>query len=263
MSEANQKKADRRKHVLAKSGIEYTEYALNFQEGCFHGCTYPCYARVIKRVTSGDWMKPVDVPDAVEKLMADIGRLKGERPEVMMSTSHDPFQPQEVRTRLARKLILILIDEGFPIRILTKSHLIAEDPVLVNAMREYAPTGKIVVGFTIISTDEAVRKKWEPNTPPYHMRIESAKRLSAMGIPVWVSVEPILPYSDDWKNVVKVLGRHVDHFIFSKLNYNAISTKAIKDGWWARTRDEIAKVCKEFPVNNFIIKDDLLNVKSS
>ncbi len=52
-----------RKTLLYKSGVEYADYGLNHAEGCSHGCTYPCYAMMMKKrcgiiKTYKEWLKP-------------------------------------------------------------------------------------------------------------------------------------------------------------------------------------------------------------
>jgi len=53
-----------RKTLLYKSGVEYADYALNHAEGCTHGCTYPCYAMMMKKrcgviASYQDWVRPI------------------------------------------------------------------------------------------------------------------------------------------------------------------------------------------------------------
>jgi DNA repair photolyase len=60
-----------RKTLLYKSGVEYADYGLNHAEGCSHGCTYPCYAMMMKKrhgIVSSyeDWIKPKIVSNALE-----------------------------------------------------------------------------------------------------------------------------------------------------------------------------------------------------
>jgi DNA repair photolyase len=38
-----------RKTLIYKSNVEYADYCLNHVEGCAHGCTYPCYAMMLKK----------------------------------------------------------------------------------------------------------------------------------------------------------------------------------------------------------------------
>ena len=82
-----------RRHVLSKSKIEYVSHALNFREGCAHGCQY-CYARIIKRQPYLKWRYGShDVDFAVALLNNDVGdlRRRGEVPTaILVSSSHDP-----------------------------------------------------------------------------------------------------------------------------------------------------------------------------
>ena len=70
-----------RKTLLYKSGVEYADYAINHAEGCSHGCTYPCYAMMMKKrcgviKTYKDWLTPKIVGNALELLDKEIPKYK-------------------------------------------------------------------------------------------------------------------------------------------------------------------------------------------
>ena len=40
-----------RKTMLYKTGVEYGDYTMNHIQGCAHGCKYPCYAFMMKKLS--------------------------------------------------------------------------------------------------------------------------------------------------------------------------------------------------------------------
>ena len=39
-----------RKSLIYKTGVEYGDYTINHIQGCSHGCKYPCYAFLLKKL---------------------------------------------------------------------------------------------------------------------------------------------------------------------------------------------------------------------
>src|SRR4030043_1647087 len=85
-----------RKSLLYKSNVEYADYSLNHVEGCSHGCTYPCYAMMLKKRCGviknyKEWIEPKLVGNALGLLDVEIPRYKKDINYVYLSFSTDPF----------------------------------------------------------------------------------------------------------------------------------------------------------------------------
>lgn len=70
-----------RKSMLYKTGVEYGDYAMNYVQGCSHGCRYPCYAYLMAkrfgRVRSyEEWCRPKLVANTLALLEKEIPRLR-------------------------------------------------------------------------------------------------------------------------------------------------------------------------------------------
>ena len=86
----------KRKSLLYKSGVEYADYGLNHAEGCSHGCTYPCYAMMMKKrcgiINSyKEWTTPKIVSNALELLDKEIPKYKDDVKFVYLCFVTDPF----------------------------------------------------------------------------------------------------------------------------------------------------------------------------
>ena len=142
------------KNILSKSQIY--DYALNPYVGCQHNCVY-CYARFMKRFTGHKerWGEFVDVKiNAAELLANEIKKKKIGR--VWISGVCDPYQPLEKRYMLTKRCLDILVENGWPFTVLTKSPLVLRD---IEALKRLNDTE---VGFTITTADEKIRKIFEP-----------------------------------------------------------------------------------------------------
>jgi DNA repair photolyase len=158
-----------------------TGYTANLYKGCSHGCVY-CYAPSLTR-DERRWGSYVDAkvnaPRVLERELRGI-----RKDEVFLSSASDPYQPVEAKYRLTRRCLEVLLRNGFPVSILTRSPLVLRDLDLLKKFEW------IRVGMSI--TTVPVRQ-FEPGVPPLSRRIETLKRLSEAGIQTFVSLAPVIP----------------------------------------------------------------------
>lgn len=197
------------KSILSKSQVY--DYALNPYVGCQHGCVY-CYAKFMKRFTGHRerWGEFVDVKiNAPELLAQEVKRKKVGR--VWISGVCDPYQPLEKRYMITKRCLDILVENGWPFTVQTKSSLVLRD---IETLKR---ANNIEVGFTITTADERIRRIFEPGAPPLRERIEALANLHSEKIRTFVMVAPILPGAEDLVNALK--GK-VEYVILDRLNYH-------------------------------------------
>jgi DNA repair photolyase len=197
------------KSILSRSQVY--DYALNPYVGCQHGCVY-CYARFMKRFTGHreGWGEFVDVKiNAPELLASEVKRKRAGR--VWISGVCDPYQPLEKKYMITKKCLDILVENGWPFTVQTKSPLVLRD---IETLKR-ADTAE--VGFTITTADERMRRLFEPGAPPSSKRIEALADLHSEGIRTFAMVAPILPGAE---GLVGALKGKVDHVILDRLNYH-------------------------------------------
>lgn len=107
------------RRILKPSKIEYVSHAVNFCDGCGHGCLYPCYARMMKRTPYHAWRhEPKPVSDAPELLRDQLTRIRKRPTEILVSSSHDAYQPNgDIPTR---QVLEVLAEAEMPVWVLTK-----------------------------------------------------------------------------------------------------------------------------------------------
>ncbi len=106
----------------------------------------------------------------------------------------DPYQPAETTYRLTRQFLRLLADRGQPCLILTKSHTILEDLVLLERINEQSLA---VVMFTLLTTDPYLALKLEDKASAPALRLDAIAELKRAGIPVGVAYMPVIPYVTD------------------------------------------------------------------
>ncbi len=188
------------------------DYTVNAYVGCSHACLY-CYAKFMKRFTGHrePWGAFVDVKVNAPELLAREVRKK-KKGDVWVSGVCDAYQPLEEQYRLTRRCVEILVDNGWPVTIQTKSPLVLRDRDLLKRSAEAQ------VGFTITTGDDAVRKIFEPGAPPVADRIEALAVLHGERIRTFVMVAPLLPGAERLAGLLKgkvdsaVIDRYIYHY---------------------------------------------------
>lgn len=217
------------KEVKAKSILstsQVSDYSMNPYVGCQHACVY-CYAKFMKRFTghAEPWGAFVDVKvNAAELLAKEV--MKKKRGRVWISGVCDPYQPLERKYRLTRRCLAVLVENGWPITVQTKSPLVLRDLDILKRAAD------VEVGFTITTADERMRKIFEPGAPPTAKRIEALHTLHAEGIKTFVMIAPVLPGAEKLPDLLK---DSADHVLVDRLNYHYADAVYKKFGMqWAK-----------------------------
>lgn len=217
------KKFIRRKTLIYKTDVEYGDYTMNHVLGCSHGCLYPCYAYLQKKrfgdvKSYEDWCEPALVENTLELLDEELPKFKRKIQMLHLCFTTDPFmyQYKEVQD-MSLAAIQKINAAGVKCSILTKGILPAELADL-SKDNEY--------GITLISTNEAFRKRMEPGSAPWKKRLSALKALYDAGCKTWVSIEPYPTPNIVKQDLQKLLKEvsFVDRIIFGRINYNKAAT---------------------------------------
>jgi DNA repair photolyase len=197
------------KSILSKSQV--SDYALNPYVGCAHNCVY-CYAKFMKRFTGHTerWGEFVDIKvNAPELLAREVKKKKVGK--VWISGVCDPYQQLEMKYMLTKRCLEILVENGWPVTIQSKSPLVLRDIEILKRATD------VEVGFTITTADEKIRRIFEPGAPLISKRIEALATLHEAGIRTFAMIAPILPNAEGLASMLK--GK-VDTVLLDRLNYH-------------------------------------------
>ena len=172
--------------------------SVNAYRGCEHGCIY-CFARPTHAFH--DLSPGVDFesrlfakPDAPRLLRAEFQKPAYRCRPIAMGTNTDPYQPIEETLRITRSLIQVCGEYRHPFTITTKSARVVRDLDLIAPL---AADGLAAVMISVTSLDPAVARTLEPRACAPRKRLQAIERLAGAGIPVFVSVSPVIPAITD------------------------------------------------------------------
>ena len=172
--------------------------SLNAYRGCEHGCIY-CFARPTHAYLG---LSPgldfesrlVAKPTAPALLRAELSKRNYVPAVLAMGTNTDPYQPIEATHRITRACLEVLREFRHPVSITNKSDRVALD---ADILSDLAAEGLVAVVISVTSLDRAVARTLEPRAATPARRLAAVRTLTDAGVPVWVSVAPIVPAITD------------------------------------------------------------------
>jgi DNA repair photolyase len=169
--------------------------SLNPYRGCEHGCIY-CFAR-----PSHSYLGLSPGLDFESRLFAkvnaaDLLRRELARPSyvpehIAVGVNTDAYQPCERKLGITRQVLEVLSECQHPVGMITKSSLIERD---IDLLAPMAAKGQACAAITITTLDPEISRTLEPRAAAPARRLRTIRRLTEAGIPVSVSVAPIIPF---------------------------------------------------------------------
>ena len=169
--------------------------SLNPYRGCEHGCIY-CFARPTHSylgLSPGlDFESRLFAKvNAAELLRRELAR-PGYVPEnIALGVNTDAYQPCERELKITRQVLEVLYECRHPVGLISKSSLMERDIDLLAPMAEQRLACAAV---TLTTLDPRIARTLEPRAAAPERRLRTIRTLSEAGIPVSVSVAPIIPF---------------------------------------------------------------------
>lgn len=173
--------------------------AINPYRGCEHGCVY-CFARPTHAYLG---MSPgldfetrlIAKGNAVQALRAELSR-PGYRVDIVnLGAATDAYQPIERSWKLTRGLLELLLETRHPLSIVTKGGSLIERDL--DLLAELAKHKLVAVYISVSTLDADVARTLEPRAAAPFRRIQAIRALSEAGVPVGVSLAPVIPFITD------------------------------------------------------------------
>ena len=150
---------------------------------------------------------------------------------------------------LTREAITVLNENNLPYTVLTKGG--------TRATRDFdlLKAGRGRFGTTLIFLDQNHVDYWEPFAASVKDRIEAIRQAHEMGIPTWVSCEPVID-PEQALMVIKELHPIVDHWKIGKINhYPEIEKKHD----WLKFREAARELLNDLGAD-YYLKDSLTSL---
>ena len=172
--------------------------SLNPYRGCEHGCIY-CFARPTHSylgLSPGlDFESKIYAKvNAPELLRRELSKTSYVPEPIALGVNTDAYQPCERELRLTRRVLEVLRECEHPVALITKSSLIERD---IDLLAEMASRHQAMAAVTITTLDPAIARTLEPRAAAPARRLRTIKTLTDAGIPVGVSVAPVIPFVTD------------------------------------------------------------------
>ena len=169
--------------------------SLNPYRGCEHGCIY-CFARPTHSylgLSPGlDFESRIYAKvNAAQVLQLELSH-RSYRPEsIAVGVVTDAYQPVERDLRITRQVLEVLHAHRHPLAVITKSSLIERD---IDLLAPLAAAGRAIAAITITTLDPVLARALEPRAATPSRRLRTIRTLVEAGIPVGVSVAPLIPF---------------------------------------------------------------------
>jgi DNA repair photolyase len=172
--------------------------SLNPYRGCEHGCIY-CFARPTHSylgLSPGlDFESRIYAKVNAPELLAREMAKKSYVPEpIALGVNTDAWQPVERDFQLTRRVIQVMSEHNQAFAAITKNSLIERDIDLLAPMAE---KGLMMAAITITTLDADIARTLEPRAATPARRLRTIRALSEAGIPVGVSIAPVIPFVTD------------------------------------------------------------------
>ncbi|MEP7298874.1 MAG: PA0069 family radical SAM protein [Burkholderiales bacterium] len=174
------------------------DFSINPYRGCEHGCVY-CFARpthsylnmspgldfetrIIAKVNAAERLREAFSSRSYEPLLLNIG------------SATDAYQPVERTLRITRAVIEVMSACSHPFSLVTKSSGVERDLDLIAPM---AARRLAAVYVSVTSLDAGLSRVLEPRAASPQRRLQTIKALADAGVPVGVSVSPVIPFINE------------------------------------------------------------------
>jgi len=174
------------------------DLSINPYRGCEHGCIY-CFARPTHSYLN---MSPgldfetriIAKVNAAQRLRETLAK-RNYRPQLLnIGSATDAYQPVERKLRITRSVIELLAECEHPFSLVTKSSGVERDLDLIVPMAE---RGLAAVYVSVTSLDPELARILEPRAAAPHRRLQTIATLAKAGVPVGVSVSPVIPFINE------------------------------------------------------------------
>jgi len=191
---------ERVKSILSKNDSPDLSFdlSINPYRGCEHGCIY-CFARPTHSylgLSPGlDFeTKIIAKVNAAERLREAFAARSYRPSAINIGSATDAYQPVERKLAITRAVLEVMAECRHPFSLVTKSSGVERDLDIVAPMGQ---RGLAAVYVSVTSLEPALARILEPRAAAPHRRIRTIEALARAGVPVGVSVSPIIPFINE------------------------------------------------------------------
>jgi DNA repair photolyase len=174
------------------------DLSVNPYRGCEHGCIY-CFARPTHSYLN---MSPgldfetriIAKVNAAQRLREAFASRNYEASFLNIGSATDAYQPVERKLGITRSIIELMAECRHPFSLVTKSSGVERD---LDLMAPMAADNLVAVYVSVTSLDPNLARILEPRAAAPHRRLRTIETLAKAGVPVGVSVSPVIPFINE------------------------------------------------------------------
>jgi DNA repair photolyase len=174
------------------------DLSINPYRGCEHGCIY-CFARPTHSYLN---LSPgldfetriIAKVNAAQRLRETFAHPRYVPRSLNVGSATDAYQPVERRLRITRAVLEVLVECRHAFSVITKSSGIERDLDLLAPMAKERLAAAYV---SVTSLDPTLARILEPRAAAPHRRLRTIETLAKAGVPVGVSVSPVIPFINE------------------------------------------------------------------
>lgn len=185
------------KSILSRNASPDVPFSvsLNPYRGCEHGCIY-CFARPTHSylgLSPGlDFESRIFAKvNAPELLRRELAKPSYVPQSIALGVNTDAYQPCERERGLTRRVLQVLQECQHPVAVISKSALLERD---IDVLADMASRRQAIAAVTLTTLDSSISRTLEPRAAAPARRLRTIRALAEAGIPVGVSVAPIIPF---------------------------------------------------------------------
>jgi DNA repair photolyase len=184
---------------------------LDSYSNCQFGCQY-CFSKARGGAFSVNRATTINNVQLRKRLQrAAEGNPRGatedfiqRRIPVQFGGMNDPFGPSESKKSVSLETLKTLAEYDYPTIISTKGTILASDEYLSVLAR-----GNFYVRISVAAVDPELTSSLEPGVPSVNARMNCAKKIAAIGVPVSLRLQPIVPdFEQDAERLIVDAANH-------------------------------------------------------
>lgn len=187
---------DRAKTIISRNQSPdiHFDRSINPYRGCEHGCIY-CFARpshtYLGHSAGLDFERLLYVKKQAAMLLRnELASRSYQCQPIAIGVNTDAYQPLERTLKITRQILEVLLACRHPVYMITKSSLIERD---IDLLQEFARLNLVTAAISLTTLDNKLAHSLEPRATAPHRRLRTMQTLADAGIPVRVSMSPIIP----------------------------------------------------------------------
>ncbi len=223
----------RKSKVLSPSALRCLSRiaTINITSGCAHGCIY-CYSRGYSQYPGEG--RIILFGNTAKKVKDELKRKRKKPVAVYFCPSCDPFQPVPEVLRQTYETMKILLEHSVGVQFVTKAGVPDE---FLKLFERHKNLVRGQVG--LITTDDRIRRTFEPGAASVAQRLRTAKMLLDIGVELSVRADPLIHGVTDSDKQIRVLCEAVASLGVSEIAVSYLFLRpAIKKSFERNIKDQ-------------------------